>query len=67
MASVAMAQDTPDRADARVCFVNLADGDTSPVTVVFGPEGMGARLPEPKGKTRAAIICCSTTSHAQRQ
>ena len=35
MASVVMAQDTPDRADARVCFVNLADGDTvtSPVTV----------------------------------
>ncbi|WP_299046880.1 DUF4399 domain-containing protein [uncultured Tateyamaria sp.] len=39
----AMAQDTPAPADARVYFVNLADGDTvsSPVTVIFGLEGMG--------------------------
>ena len=35
--------ETPGNPDARVYFVNLADGDTvsSPVTVVFGLEGMG--------------------------
>ncbi|WP_299722356.1 DUF4399 domain-containing protein [uncultured Tateyamaria sp.] len=43
MATFAQAQDTPAPADARVYFVNLADGDTvqSPVTVVFGLENMG--------------------------
>lgn len=35
--------ETPSNPDARVYFVNLADGDTvsSPVTVVFGLSGMG--------------------------
>ncbi|TMV06825.1 DUF4399 domain-containing protein [Ruegeria sediminis] len=35
--------ETPASADAKVYFVNLADGDTvsSPVTVVFGLSGMG--------------------------
>ena len=35
--------ETPANPDARVYFVNLADGDTvsSPVTVVFGLSGMG--------------------------
>lgn len=34
---------TPSNPDARVYFVNLADGDvvSSPVTVVFGLSGMG--------------------------
>lgn len=43
MASTAMAQDTPAPADARAYFVNLADGDTvaSPLTVIFGLDGMG--------------------------
>ncbi len=43
-ASLALAQgETPSNPDARVYFVNLADGDTvqSPVTVVFGLSGMG--------------------------
>lgn len=42
-ATTAMAQDTPAPDDARVYFINLADGDTvsSPVTVLFGLEGMG--------------------------
>lgn len=37
------AGDTPAPDGAKVYFVNLADGDTvsSPVTVVFGLEGMG--------------------------
>ena len=35
--------ETPANPDAKVYFVNLADGDTvsSPVTVVFGLSGMG--------------------------
>lgn len=35
--------ETPSNPDAKVYFVNLADGDTvqSPVTVVFGLSGMG--------------------------
>lgn len=35
--------ETPSNPEARVYFVNLADGDTvtSPVTVVFGLSGMG--------------------------
>ncbi|MCE8539334.1 DUF4399 domain-containing protein [Ruegeria pomeroyi] len=35
--------DTPANPEARVYFVNLADGDTvaSPVTVIFGLSGMG--------------------------
>ncbi|MDP5218344.1 DUF4399 domain-containing protein [Ruegeria sp. 2205SS24-7] len=35
--------ETPAPADAKVYFVNIADGDTvsSPVTVVFGLSGMG--------------------------
>lgn len=35
--------ETPAPADAKVYFVNLADGDTvsSPVTIVFGLSGMG--------------------------
>lgn len=39
----ALAQDTPSPEGARVYFVNLEDGATvsSPVTVVFGLEGMG--------------------------
>lgn len=39
----ASAQGTPAPENARVYFVNLEDGDTvaSPVTVVFGLEGMG--------------------------
>lgn len=43
MATAAVAQDTPAPADAQVYFVNLADGDTvaSPVTIMFGLEGMG--------------------------
>ena len=44
IASVAMAGgETPASPDAKVYFVNLADGDTvqSPVTVVFGLSGMG--------------------------
>lgn len=43
MATAAMAQDTPAPADAKVYFVNLEDGATvsSPVTVIFGLEGMG--------------------------
>lgn len=43
LATVSMAQDTPAPEDARVYFVNLEDGATvsSPVTVVFGLEGMG--------------------------
>lgn len=37
------AQDTPAPADAKVYFVNISDGDTvsSPITVIFGLEGMG--------------------------
>ncbi len=43
IAGPALAQNTPAPADARVYFVNLADGDsvTSPVTVIFGLSGMG--------------------------
>ncbi|WP_415401357.1 DUF4399 domain-containing protein [Tateyamaria sp. SN3-11] len=43
MATAAMAQDTPAPADAKVYFVNLEDGATvsSPVTVIFGLDGMG--------------------------
>ncbi|MEL7133825.1 MAG: DUF4399 domain-containing protein [Pseudomonadota bacterium] len=43
LAAPVFAQDTPAPDDARVYFVNLSDGDTvsSPVTVVFGLEGMG--------------------------
>lgn len=43
LTGAAAAQDTPAPDDARVYFVNLADGDTvsSPVTVIFGLEGMG--------------------------
>ncbi|MEX0309348.1 MAG: DUF4399 domain-containing protein [Tateyamaria sp.] len=39
----AFAQDTPAPEDARVYFINLEDGATvsSPVTVIFGLEGMG--------------------------
>ncbi len=35
--------ETPSSPDAKVYFVNLADGDTvqSPVTVIFGLSGMG--------------------------
>ena len=35
--------ETPSNPDAKVYFVNLADGDTvqSPVTIVFGLNGMG--------------------------
>ncbi|WP_170336371.1 DUF4399 domain-containing protein [Ruegeria arenilitoris] len=43
-ASIAWAGgETPSNPDAKVYFVNLADGDTvqSPVTVVFGLSGMG--------------------------
>lgn len=43
-ASIAWAGgETPSNPDAKVYFVNLADGDTvqSPVTVVFGLNGMG--------------------------
>ncbi len=43
-ATVALAQEqTSSNPDAEVYFVNLADGDTvqSPVTVVFGLNGMG--------------------------
>ncbi len=43
-AGLALAQaQTPSSPDAKVYFVNLADGDTvqSPVTVVFGLSGMG--------------------------
>lgn len=43
MAVPALAGDTPSNPEARVYFVNLADGDTvtAPVTVVFGLSGMG--------------------------
>lgn len=43
LAAPVFAQDTPAPADAKVYFVNISDGDTlsSPVTVVFGLEGMG--------------------------
>ncbi|MBY5935383.1 DUF4399 domain-containing protein [Tateyamaria omphalii] len=43
LAAPALAQDTPAPDDARVYFVNIADGDTvsSPVTVIFGLDGMG--------------------------
>lgn len=43
VASPALAGDTPAPEGAAVYFVNLSDGDTvdSPVTVVFGLEGMG--------------------------
>lgn len=43
MASAAVGQGTPAPAGAQVYFVNLADGDTvaSPVTIMFGLEGMG--------------------------
>ena len=43
LASAAFAQETPSAEGARVYFVNLEDGATvsSPVTVVFGLEGMG--------------------------
>lgn len=43
MAGPALASDTPAPDGAEVYFVNLSDGDTvdSPVTVVFGLEGMG--------------------------
>lgn len=39
----ALAQDTLSAPGARVCFVNLTDGQTvqSPVTVAFGLSGMG--------------------------
>ena len=39
----ALAQGTPAPDGARVYFVNIADGDavTSPVTIIFGLEGMG--------------------------
>ena len=43
-ASIAWAGgETPSNPDAKVYFVNLSDGDTvqSPVTVVFGLNGMG--------------------------
>ena len=42
-AAAAWAQDTPAPEGARVYFVNIEDGATvsSPVTVVFGLEGMG--------------------------
>ncbi|GGX42652.1 hypothetical protein GCM10007385_07990 [Tateyamaria omphalii] len=43
LAAPVFAQDTPAPADAKVYFVNISDGDTlsSPVTVIFGLEGMG--------------------------
>ena len=43
LASAVSAQGTPAPDGARVYFVNLEDGDTvsSPVTVIFGLEGMG--------------------------
>ncbi|KIC45121.1 MAG: DUF4399 domain-containing protein [Ruegeria sp.] len=44
MASFALAGgETPSNPDAKVYFVNLADGDSvqSPVTIVFGLSGMG--------------------------
>lgn len=43
LTGAASAQDTPAPDDARVYFVNLEDGATvsSPVTVIFGLEGMG--------------------------
>lgn len=43
LGTAALAQGTPAPDGARVYFVNLSDGDTvsSPVTVIFGLEGMG--------------------------
>ncbi len=43
LTTAAVAQDTPAPEGAKVYFVNLEDGATvaSPVTVVFGLEGMG--------------------------
>ncbi|WP_299599952.1 DUF4399 domain-containing protein [uncultured Tateyamaria sp.] len=43
LAAPVFAQDTPAPADAKVYFVNISDGDTlsSPVTVIFGLDGMG--------------------------
>lgn len=43
MAGAALAQDTPAPEGAAVYFVNLEDGATvsSPVTIIFGLEGMG--------------------------
>ncbi|WP_299555566.1 DUF4399 domain-containing protein [uncultured Tateyamaria sp.] len=43
LATPVVAQDTPAPADAKVYFINIADGDTvsSPITVIFGLEGMG--------------------------
>ncbi|MFL4469721.1 DUF4399 domain-containing protein [Tateyamaria armeniaca] len=43
MGTAALSQDTPAPEDAKVYFVNLADGDTvtSPVTIIFGLENMG--------------------------
>jgi len=43
VASPALAGDTPAPEGAAVYFVNLSDGDTvdSPVTVIFGLDGMG--------------------------
>lgn len=43
LAAPVFAQDTPAPEGANVYFVNIADGDTvsSPVTIVFGLEGMG--------------------------
>jgi hypothetical protein len=42
-ATAVAAQDTPAPEGAKVYFINLSDGDTvsSPVTVLFGLDGMG--------------------------